>query len=168
MKKLIFFAVCVVFVLFACNKSGVKPQINVSATIDGVDENFNTTDSLRYSNTPTVYSASISATNGTSATADKMELMVNNPTQITTGTYTLTKPWNPPFEPLIIYSTDGGSNYANDYVVDYTGNHPAEITITSVSNTSIQGTFSGVLVVAAGTSGATKTITNGKFNLVIK
>jgi hypothetical protein len=168
MKKLLLFSAFIVFVFYSCGKTGANPVVAMSATIDGVNENFDTSDSASFHNTATYYSASISSKNGALATSDKMELFIANPTAITVGTYTLTTNYNPPFGPLIIYKTNGGSNFADDYVIDYTGNHPATITITSISKTNIQGTFSGVLVVAAGTSGATKTITNGVFNVDVR
>ncbi|QEC77652.1 hypothetical protein FSB76_17525 [Mucilaginibacter ginsenosidivorax] len=170
MKKLLLFAVCLAFIWQSCNKSTapvLAATSAISATIDGSNENFNTVDSSGYRNTPTYYSAFISAKNGTSSTADKMELDIYSPTPIAVGTYNLTKNYNPPFGILIIYKINGSSNFANDYVVDYTGNHPASITISSISTTNIQGAFNGTLIVA-NNSGATKTISDGKFNIDLK
>jgi len=175
MKRLLLFSFCIAFALYSCtNKAAVKPDNpvladSISATIDGANENFNTIDSAGYLNTASFYSMSITAKNGTSATADKIQLDIFNPTPITVGTYALTPgSYNPPFVPLIIYYTNGGSNLADDYVIDYTGAHQIAITITYISSSKVQGTFSGTLVVAAGTSGTTKTITNGKFDVYIK
>ncbi|MBS1531397.1 MAG: hypothetical protein JSU01_13910 [Bacteroidetes bacterium] len=164
MKKLFLIAACFSVVLYACNKSGAKPYAAVSATIDGVDENFNTADSLGYKNTATVYSATVTAASNASSTADKLELYIANPSQLAPGTYALTTTWNPPYGPLIVYKLNGSTNSSDAYVVDYTGEHPAQITITAISNSNIQGTFSGVLVNAAN-NGTTKTITNGKFDV---
>jgi hypothetical protein len=168
MKKILLVCVCIAFVLYSCNKnSAIAPTSYISATINGTNEMFGTIDSGLYRSNANSYSVSLSALSGTTANADKMELYLANPTQITTGTYALTTTWNPPFEPLIIYKINGSSNFADDFVVDYTGNHPAQITITSISSTNIQGTFSATLV-AADNSGNTKTITNGTFNVDIK
>lgn len=164
MKKLFLIAACAAFALYACDKSGAKPDVSVSATIDGTGESFNTADSLNYKNTATVYSADVTALNA--ANGDKLELYLANPTQLTTGTYALTTTWNPPYGPLIVYKLKGSANFSDAYVVDYTGQNPAEITITSITGTGIQGTFSGVLVNAAN-NGTTKTFTNGKFNVSV-
>jgi hypothetical protein len=170
MKKLFLFAVCLAFIWQSCNKNTapvVAASSAISATIDGTNESFNTIDSSGYRNTATYYSAFISAKTATSATADKMELDIYSPNAIAVGTYSLTKNYNPPFGILIIYKINGSSNFANDYVIDYTGNHPASITVSSISSTNIQGAFNGTLI-AADNSGATKTITNGKFNVDVK
>ncbi|WP_184544794.1 hypothetical protein [Mucilaginibacter sp. FT3.2] len=169
MKKLLLFAACVALVWLSCKNAtqAVAPTSSIAATFDGTGENFSTIDSSGYRNTATYYSAFISAKNGTSATADKIELDIYSPNPIAVGTYNLSKNYNPPFGILIIYKTNGGSNFADDYVVDYTGNHPASITIAALNSTNIQGTFSGTLV-AADNSGNTKTITGGRFNIDIK
>jgi len=162
MRKLGLIVACFLVVLYACNKTGEKPNVAVSATIDGTDKTFNTDDSLGYKNTDTVYSATVTAASDASATADQLELFIASPKQLAPGTYALTKTWTPPYEPLIVYKPGGSNNFADDYVVDYTGAHPAEIIITAISSTGIQGTFDGVLVNAAN-NGTTKTFTNGKF-----
>jgi hypothetical protein len=164
MKKLLLVAACFLVVLYACNKTGEKPNVTVSATIDGTDKTFNTDDSLGYKNTDTVYSATVTAASDPSATADKLELFIASPKKLAPGTYALTKPWTPPYEPLIVYKPNGSNNSSDIYVVDYTGGHPAEITITAISGTGIQGTFDGVLVNASN-NGITKTFTNGKFTV---
>lgn len=166
---MLFFAIGIALIWLSCKNGTEVVDLNspIVATINQVTENFNTVDSSGYRNTSTYYSAFISARNGTMATADKMELDIYSPNPIAVGTYMLTKDYNPPFGILIIYKVNGSSNFADDYVVDYTGNHPASITISSLSSTNIQGSFSGTLV-AANNSGATKTITNGKFNIAIK
>ncbi|MEO6851653.1 MAG: hypothetical protein ABI203_00860, partial [Mucilaginibacter sp.] len=90
-------------------------------------------------------------------------------TPIAVGTYTLSTTNNtPPYYPLVVYKPKGSNNFGDDYVEDYTGNHPVSITITALTSKSVQGTFNGTLVVAAGSSGATKTFTNGTFNITAK
>lgn len=177
MKALTLFTLCAALALYSCSsKPGVKPTPpnpvladTITATIDGVPENFNTLDSAGYKNTSTYYSLSVSAKNGTSATADQLQLDVFNATPITPGTYSVYPgSFNPPYGPLIVYSTNGSSNFADDYVIDYTGAHVISINIATISSKEIKGTFSGTLIVAAGTSGATKTITDGKFNVYMK
>ena len=164
MKKLLFIAACFLIALYACNKTGAKPAVAVSATIDGTDKTFNIDDSLGYKNTDTVYTATVTAASDPSATADKLELFIASPKKLAPGTYALATPWSPPYEPLIVYKQKGSNNSSDIYVVDYTGEHPAEITITTISGTGIQGTFDGVLVNASN-NGTTKTFTNGKFTV---
>ena len=175
MKKLTLLLAAIALVMLSCTKKAatktndVTPPVitlGISATIDGTNETFNTIDSAGYNNTSTYYSLSIAATSSAADTADYLQLALFNKTAIDTGTYIVGPgTYNPPYGPLIVYKLKSSTNFANDYVIDYTGAHTIQLHITAISKTNIQGTFSGTLVVAAGTWGATKTITNGKFNV---
>jgi hypothetical protein len=169
MNKLVLLA-CIAFVLYSCGKTPqITPDSGISATLDGVNENFNFIDSVGYSNGPGMYSMTVSGKNGTSDTSDMIQLNVFSQGAITAGTYTLSpESHQAPFYPLIIYSKKGSHDLANEYVADYTGNHPLSITINVLTKNRVQGTFSGTLVIAAGSSGATKAITGGQFNLGVK
>jgi hypothetical protein len=170
MKKLILFTAALGILLYSCGKNAtISPDSYVSATMDGVTKNFSAIDSLGYSNTSTLYSMTVKGKTGTSDTSDVIQLNVFSASPITTGTYTLSPDSHQaPYYPLVVYLPKGSHNLADDYVVDYTGNHPVSITITSLTKTSAQGTFSGTLIIAAGNSGATKTITDGKFYVSVK
>jgi hypothetical protein len=171
MKKLILISFCaaITFALYSCDRKTLAPSTGISATIDGKAETFNTIDSASSRTATNQYIMSINARNSAADSADVLELFLDSPTPIAVGTYSLTPgSYNPPYVPLIVYKVKGSTNFANDYVIDYTGAHQISITVTSISSTNIQGTFSGTLVVAAGSSGATKTITDGKFNVDVK
>ena len=170
MKKFILLAACMVAVMmYSCTKDAFTADSGISASIDGLSTNFNAIDSVGYSNTSRLYQMSVSGKTSTAADADILQLNVFSATPIAVGSYTLSPTSNtPPYYPLVVYKPKGSTNFADDYVVDYTGNHPVTITITALTNKSVQGTFSGTLVVAAGSSGATKTFTNGTFNVTAK
>ena len=142
MKKIILFAACIAFVLYSCGKDPqITPDSGISATVDGVSENFNFIDSVGYSNGPGLYSMTVSGKNGTSDTSDMIQLNIFSPAPIATGTYTLSpESHQAPFYPLITYSKKGSHDLANEYVVDYTGNH-----VTVLTKNRVQGTFNGTL-----------------------
>lgn len=176
MKKLLLFYAFAALTLYSCNKSAaVKPHVDgtpgdtITATIDGTDETFNTNDSAGFHNTSTFYSLPIEGLHDASATTDGISIDEFSPTAITTGTYVLDATHHTaPFYPLIVYATNGGKSLTDVYVVDYTGTHSATVTITSLTSTHVTGTFSATLVVAAGSSSATKTVTNGKFSVELE
>lgn len=174
MKKLPIFAVFIAIVFASCiGKTKVTPVIppaadTISATIDGVNETFNSHDTIRYNNANSLY---LSGTNAGSS--DKMVLILGNTgSNIDTGTYVSTYPAAKGLE--ILYGVGPGSTADNVfYTYDISGgaSFDAVLNVTSVTGTNIKGTFSGKVVLESSVLTAnpvTKTITNGRFNLIIK
>jgi hypothetical protein len=99
-----------------------------------------------------------------------VSLNLPNANAIIKGTYPIASSNNnPPVRVEVSYGYyDPSSNgLFQPYITDHSGAHPSKITITSISSTNVQGTFSGTLIYSnCGTS--TKTVTNGKFNVNIK
>ena len=157
-----------VVLLCSCGKNPLlAPGSTISATINGVPEKFDFIDSVGYSNNGTWYTMTVTGKSSAADTADLIELSVFSKTPVTTGTYTFVPTMAqqlPASTVLIVYKLKGSSNFLDDYVVDNPAG-PISITINQLSKTRVQGTFSGTLVVAAGSSGATKVFTDGVFDL---
>lgn len=173
MRHSILYCLLTALAFTSCKKAAQQKLIvadTISATINGVNENFNITDSARRKHTSTYYSLAIYARNNADASvAHTLQLFVFSPNPITTTTYALTPgSYNPPFVPGIVYAESTAANdLADTYALDYTGQHQIAITVTAIDSTSIRGTFNGTLI-QANNAGATRTITNGKFHIYIK
>ena len=177
MKKLSLVAACSILLWYSCiksNKSDLTPDANISATVDGVNENFTLNDSVSYDGTYGVYIAGTNPVN--------KDRIILYPWKVDgtldPGTYwsdSLGMPNARSAQMMLIDNRDS-TKYANTgpyYTfknyrdVDYSGS----ITITAVTDSVIQGTFAGSVVlvkaVVHGTEPASKTITNGKFNIKI-
>ncbi|MHB8208858.1 hypothetical protein [Mucilaginibacter sp.] len=170
MRKLLFFASYVMLAFCSCKKDPVKlnPSSNsVSATIDGVNEAFNTTINAGFIDTP-YHEIGIYAINGTGVTQDDLSVSVISDTNIVKGTYTVltNEVVNSNTSPLLIYYSNKTSPNETDYETDFTGVNQLTVTLNLISKTNVQGTFSGVLVDML--NGKVKSITNGKFNVNIK
>ena len=165
MKKTLLIAVCLLVSLVACKKNSVAPKNTISATIDGISETFNINVSAQLGTSVQLNShLIISGASGSAASSDGMAIEINSGSTIVNGNYvnngaagymgityskgpfSLTNP--------IVYSTDVNSVY------------PSNVTITSISNTNVQGTFTGKLLFTDGKT--VKTVTDGKFNIDIK
>lgn len=170
MKIRLFIAACLVVVSCGCGKNPLlAPGSSISATIDGVPRQFNFIDSVGYSNTGNWYSMSVSGKSSMADTADVLQLTVFSKTPVTASSYAFVPAAQQPQTTLlVVYLPKGSHNLADDYVVDYTGARPVGIDISTLTKTRVQGTFSGTLIVAAGSAGTTRTFTDGKFDLGAK
>jgi hypothetical protein len=174
MKKLLLFSALIAIVSASCVSKAkvdpIKPPFadTISATVDGVNENFNSLDTTRYNSANSLYLSGANADN-----ADKMILILGSTgSSIDTGTYNSVYGGSKGLE--ILYGV--GPGYTPDnlyYTYDITGgaSFDATLKVTSVTSTNIKGTFSGKVVLESSVLTAnpvTQSITNGKFNLAIK
>jgi hypothetical protein len=141
MKKLFLFAIPIAFILASCHKAVLKPGDYISATIDGVNENFNTGDSTRNIGTSGVF---ISGANA--ATSDRIIFYFTSTKGIATGTYTFPNTDNSAGVQIMYEPAGNATNYYYTYYTEPSGsnpglNYPGTITITQVSDASIQGTL---------------------------
>lgn len=168
MKKSLLFAIYILIVLASCKKnSSDAPANTISATIDGVTESFNTNAVAQIGTGVRLNSnLSITGTNGSATGSDGMSITINSNNTIAKGNYTNSGNNNSGFT-SILYSK-GPFSFINPiiYVTDVNGTYPSTVTITSISSTNIQGTFSGNLVFRDGKT--IKSVTDGKFNVNIK
>jgi len=178
-KKLILFATALTLLLYSCSKSDkqdIAPGSSISATIDGVNETFNSADSIRAIGTTGIYVSGSNATNN-----DRILFYLVLPDKLAPGTYKTDGPDNPGAPTEIMFLP--GNNEADGYYTYYVSSAPGypggftytgTITISSITSTGIQGTFAGSLVWFNSVGQSTtaplkvKTVTNGKFNILHK
>ena len=164
MKKALILFSCILFVFASCKKNNnITPSNTISADIDGVNETFNSNTYAQLGNGVTQKSSlSIFGANGANTDADQMSItMVTNNTIITSSYVSGSDNIG-----LVSIEYNKGPfslTNSNTYATDVNGS-PSTVVITSLTSTNVQGTFSGRLVDGS----ATKTVTNGKFNLPLK
>jgi len=153
---------------FSCNKNSSSPgggTAAIKATIDGSSQTFNVgaTASLVSFGSEQALSITGVQSNSNTAYLITLALMPSNGSSITPGTYTGNASSD---EVELTYAqASTGIAYQNDPTISSSN---ATVVITSISSTNVKGTFSGTLVLETGSGAATKTITNGSFDLAIK
>jgi hypothetical protein len=177
MKRLLLLSVCLAVVAASCSKNAavipkggaiVTVKDTITATINGVNETFNSVDTVRSNGPSGMY---ISGTNA--ASSDKIILILGTLSQNGVGTYSSSGANMNNIQ--MLYGQGPGYTPAN-YFYTY---HPTQgtaydctVTITEFTYTTVKGTFSGSLIQeSALTGGGTqppKTVTNGKFTLSLK
>jgi hypothetical protein len=173
MKKFLLIAVSLLFIVTSCKKKSEDnpiPVNTISATVDGVNISLSTNISAKFStNQIGALSYTLNIQGATPNKAFGISLTSPDKNAITKGTYTLASSKNS--TPIWVYVAyedyELNTNIPDQpYITDPNGIQPTTITITSISSTNVQGTFSGTLVYSQGSSG-TKNVTNGKFNINI-
>lgn len=165
MKKTLLIAVCILVSLASCKKSSVAPKNTITATIDGVTETFNVNAFAQLGTSIDLNShLLVNGSNSSATGSDGMTIDINANTTIAKGTYIN----NGAAGFMAITYSKGPLSLSspNIYATDLNSVYPSNITITSVSNTNVQGTFSGQLLFTDGKT--VKTVTEGKFNVDIK
>jgi hypothetical protein len=165
MKKILLFTICVTLAFSSCKKSSSDiPANTISATIDGVDESFNSNPIAELGTAIRLNSnLLISGSNGSGTGSDSMAITIESNNTIVKGNYINT---GSDFISVLYNKGPFSLSNPNTYSTDINGTYPTTVTITSMSSTNIQGTFSGKLLFKDGTT--VKNVTNGKFNLTIK
>jgi hypothetical protein len=168
MKKLLLFTICVTLAFSSCKKSSSDiPANTISATVDGVDESFNTSPIAELGTAISLNSnLLISGSNGSGTSSDSMGITIESNNTIVKGSYTNASTNNSSYVSVLYNKAPFSLSNPNIYSTDINGTYPTTVTITSMSSTNIQGTFSGKLLFKDGTT--VKNVTNGKFNLTIK
>jgi hypothetical protein len=168
MKKLLLFTICVTLTFSSCKKSSSDiPANTISATVDGVDESFNTNPIAELGTAISLNSnLIISGSNGSGTGSDSMGITIESNNTIIKGSYTNASANNSSYVSVLYNKGPFSPSNPTVYSTDVNGDYPTTVTITSMSSTNIQGTFSGKLLLSDGTT--IKNVTNGKFNLTIK
>jgi hypothetical protein len=148
-----------VVTLNSCKKDKKTPAPasgSMSATIDGTVTSFSKSTVVL---TGSVNAANFTAIQGNAADGSTMTLTIYG--ALTAGTTYTTQDPDPTNEPVVLY-VSGSDNYTNEV-----NNPSVSITITGVSSSSIQGTFSASLtdITTGANQGKVKVITNGQFNV---
>jgi len=177
MKNLFFIIIAITGIsLCSCQKGDkvVPGTSHITATIDGTDEVFDLTDSVRLNG------ANGAFLTGTSAmTGDCIRIYIGDPDTLKAGTYYTQQP-NHADDAQIMFLVAGSETngyytyYTEPYETDPGFQYFGTVTVSNLSSSQIQGTFNGSLVAFSSvTPGAnnplkTKSITNGKFTIYIK
>jgi hypothetical protein len=169
MKRLFLISACAILAFSACKKDSNKTTatVSLSATVGGTNETYSNVIAQSIVDTPG-YTIGISGSRGSGANLEVLQLEVNSVNPITTGTYTLNSSTSSDIStfPLLAYYKYTSATNELIYGTDLTGANVSTITISSISSTNVQGTFSGVLIDEIdGTT--TDAITSGKFNATI-
>ncbi len=161
MKKIKILAVLAIslaaITLNSCKKKDVKPANSITASVDGTNTSFNT--SAKAIKT-TVQGVSVTTIQGTAANGTNLAIMLSGAVE---AGHTYAAAANSPSDEPLIALTSSADQFWND---DSSSNL-VSVTITSVTTSSIQGTFKGNLVSTTSGSNtpATKVIANGTFNV---
>jgi len=168
MKNTLLFAICLLFIVSSCKKSGGNtPTVtnSISATVDGVNVNFNTVATAVRDTTQPSFLTITGYTAASGARAE-IEINVQSNTSGLTGTYLSLNPINSAGFATLFYNNLLAGSGNQLYVSNSGGiNSYTTITISSFSKTNVQGTFSGRLILVGDTT--THTVTNGMFNVAV-
>jgi len=170
MKKLFLISACFVLAFSSCKKDSAKITTSntLSVTIGGVNETFTSNVTAQSIIDTPGYTIGIAGFRGSGTSEEGLQLEVNSNSPVTTGTYTINSSTSQDATsfPLIGYYKGIGSSGQLTYGTDFTGANSSTITITALSSTNVQGTFSGVIINEGGGSD-TQTLASGKFNVNI-
>ena len=180
MKKLLLFSACVMLAFASCKKDSSKTitaSNTITATVGGSNMSFNTGASAALATDSGAYVLAVVGLTGSSTTSQSIVLGFLSDKPFVKGTYTFDESTDPntiTVLPSITYLTDMSGNESSEFdsntEIDFgnsTLSTTATVSITSISSTNIQGTFSGLLV-NDGDGTTTKSVTNGKFNVTLK
>lgn len=172
MKKILLFSACVMLAFASCKKSDKNAPAasnTITATVGGTDTKFNTRVTGIIENSQGFYNLLVTGASSTGSNAQVMAISMLSQKPIAKGTYILDSSTDPNATtiPDLDYTPNISSSSSLDFATDPTGQNSATttITITSISSTNIQGTFSGLLL--GSDYVAMKSITNGTFNATI-
>ena len=147
-----------VITLNSCKKKDEKPAVSITATIDGTATSFNVNAAALQGPV-----AGITYTNIQGSTSGGAILSMTLTGAITAGKTYSDAATSESDMPIFVYAPSATSqdDYLNDD--DDSANLPS-VTITSVTSTTIDGTFKGLVQNSTGT----KSIANGKFHVNIQ
>jgi len=164
MKKLQFLLLplCLLLVLSACKKNSTKTNVTgtFTATIGGKTQTFNVGAQANLQHNGDFYTLGLIGVQSASA-SNSMIISITSSSPITAKTYSDSDSDSPA---QMSYTMASGAVYQDDGADGTSGT----VTIKSITNSNVQGTFSGTLMLITGTGAATQTVTNGTFNLDIK
>ena len=161
---------CLLLALSSCKKQNTDPAPGtLIATVNGADVNLSTSAVARmfYDADLKEYGLNVVGSTGTVAGSGSIvaEMLAFSP--FANGTYTCCNVATSTqiVNASIIYVPASNSNTEPFFAGDGSESFPITVTITSISNTNLQGTFTGTSV---STSPAANTTISGKFNVAIE
>lgn len=163
MQKHLLLVICVLFSFFSACKKSASPALPVSivtATIDGVTENF-TVSNYATNFDGTRHTLSILAVAGKAANADQISIVISSDSVIRAKTYSNTDKTGL-INIIYVKGAISNTDVSNQYTTDQHGLYPVSITISTYTIATLQGSFSGTVVSNAG---ITKAVTGGQFKV---
>jgi len=161
MKKIFFPLACLLLILSSCKKSVSGGTL--TAYINGTMETFNTNAVAELTSGGGAYKLAIGGSAGDPASTDQIYLAITGVNNIVPGNYSAVSASGD--VAVMAYQKPGNIGYSAD---DHF-NNPVKITISSISGSNVQGSFTGNLILVLGASSdSTKTITNGTFNVSLQ
>jgi hypothetical protein len=159
MKKILLFSACVLLVFSACKKDSAKTatSTSITATIGSSNLNFSTAAVAQVISSNGIYAIQIIGSNGTGSSAQGVSIDIQSDKPIVKGTYSVTDTSS--FTDITYVENPSVST-----PVSFSSSTIGTVTITSISSTNVQGTFSGTLVSNQDNT-TTQTLSNGKFNV---
>src|SRR5579864_1383446 len=120
MKKPLLITICIFLAFASCKKNASEvPVGTISATIDGVDESFNTNTDAEIGTAIELNSnLTISGSSGTGSTADGMAISIGSNNTLVKGTYTNAGTANSGFTSLLYYKGPFDLSDPNAYTSD--------------------------------------------------
>lgn len=168
MSKLAAQTLLLAFVLVASckksNHSSTPAGGTITATVDGTPMTFNNILIAKDTSYLGAYAITMSGISSLTASAPELSLTVDGPAAVTTGTYSINSSGMTTDLPGLGFSQ--GTTLV--YESDVSGTYSTSVVITTLTKTNVQGTFTGTLTLQLGSGAATKTITDGKFNVNFK
>jgi len=163
MKKIILFGV-LGLLLVSCKKNTTGDIVatnTVTATVDNTNYVFNQNLYDDSGFDPGTEFLSITEQSDSIISGIELDVTAVDNIQMTTGTYGLSGD-STRMGDIDLYDKNTGTDYYN---IDNSVTRPFTITVTSITATSIEGTFKGVAYANRDTTLTQKTIINGKFNI---
>ncbi|MDB5157659.1 MAG: hypothetical protein JWR50_2366 [Mucilaginibacter sp.] len=164
MKKTLLIAFCLSLFLFSCKKSEA-PKNTVTLSVDGANKKYSVgavaTIGDYIAEGSNLFLAGYTNENNI---AESIQITISANSSIAKGVYR-NDGKNGALR-IIYYPSDYTLAKQNSYITDLSGIYESTVTITSISNSNVQGTFSGQLVLNGGNT--VKTISDGKFNVNIQ
>jgi len=152
-----------VITVSSCKKKDPTPSYSITADVNGTATAFNTG---AVGAKGTVEGETFTTISGKASNGDVLSITLAG--TVTAGTTYTSGSGDSETQPLVVYAPAGSDS---DFLNNDDSANKITVTVSSVSNGTIQGTFKGDLVAADFGSGnntpATKTLANGKFSVKI-
>lgn len=167
MRRIIYVFISSFCILCSCSKSdNANPSGSITASIDGTNVVFGTEAFALNQQNSGIYALIITGFQGAVNSSNQITIGIGGTSPVTTKTYTDVFDPSEDDEVSFVFTQQPGNI---TYGANGEAPNTATVTITSLTSSKVEGTFSGGVVLVSGSgSPASHTITNGRFNLSIR
>ncbi len=161
MKKIVPFLLSATVLFSACSKDDKSSaSAAISSSVDGTTIDFNVNAKAVRSQTSGFYSVTITGFQSSSA-SNQIAIVLTSSSPIAAGSYTETDATGQKLSSVNFVQS------GTPYISYMSATNPSKVTISSITSTAVQGSFSGDVFMAttSGISTTKKVITKGQFNL---